>query len=285
MSTYAIGDVQGCYNELQRLLERIDFKAEVDRLWFTGDLVNRGPRSLEVLQFVKQLGDRAITVLGNHDLHLLSIAHGQELYHDKTEDTLLSILHAPDGEELLTWLRHRPVMHYDEQLGFALVHAGLPPQWDLTQAKMRAQELEEALRGARYRDFLNVMYGNKPKKWSDKLEGFDRLRYITNCFTRLRYCNAQGKLALEKKDSPKKSKRKFPIDPKQPWFSLPNRSTRGIRIVFGHWATLGYHVAEETYGLDTGCVWGGSLTALRLDDLHITSVPCQAAKKPKKLYT
>ncbi len=190
MAIYAIGDIQGCFDELQALLDQIGFDAGRDQLWFTGDLVNRGPKSLETLRFVKGLGRSAVTVLGNHDLHLLAVAygHGKKL----AKDTLKPILKAKDGDELIDWLRHRPIMHYDKKLDTAMVHAGLPPQWDLETARSCAGELEAVLRGDAYMDFIANMYGNKPKRWKKSLEGIDRLRFITNAFSReggVRSCN------------------------------------------------------------------------------------------------
>lgn len=269
MATYAIGDIQGCYSELQQLLELIHFDSRNDILWSVGDLVNRGPQSLEVLRFFKQLGERAIVVLGNHDLQLLTVAHGHTEYL-RPGDTLTPILRATDCQELVTWLRHCPLLHHDADLGFTLIHAGLPPQWDLSHARQYAAEVETALRGSHYGEFLDNLYGSDPKKWSNDLEGFERLRFITNCFTRLRYCNAKGKLALKKKDYPQTRD-----DDYQPWFSLPNRASRDLRIIFGHWSTLGYYVGNNVYALDNGCVWGGKLVALRLEDRQVFSIPCK----------
>lgn len=269
MSTYAIGDIQGCYTELQRILELIHFNPNQDVLWCTGDLVNRGPNSLEVLRFFKDLKERAIVVLGNHDLHLLAVAHGYTEYL-KPRDTLTPILTAPDRDELLAWLRQRPFLHHDADLKFTMIHAGLPPQWDLVLARQCAVEVEEALRGQIYQQYLANLYGNEPKKWSEKLKGWERLRFITNCFTRLRYCNVKGKLALKKKGPPS-----FDInDEEQPWFLWSHRASRDMRIIFGHWSTLGYYVNHGVYALDTGCLWGGALTALRLEDKQVFTLPC-----------
>jgi len=271
MSTYAIGDIQGCYTELDSLLKLIQFDAVQDVLWCTGDLVNRGPNSLEVLRFFKALKERAVVVLGNHDLHLLAIAEGYTDYL-KPGDTLTPILEAPDREDLLTWLRRRPFLHHDADLGLTLIHAGLPPQWDLLQARHCAAEVEEALRGSQYRDYFANLYGNEPKKWSDKLKRWDRLRFITNCFTRLRYCNSKGKLALKKKGAPSLDLNNQ--DEERPWFWWPQRESRDMQIIFGHWSTLGYYVDKGVYALDTGCLWGGALTALRLEDKHVFTLPC-----------
>jgi len=268
MSTYAIGDIQGCYTELQRLLELIQFNPHKDVLWCTGDLVNRGPNSLEVLRFFNGLKERAIVVLGNHDLHLLAVAEGHTEYL-KPQDTLTPILEAPDREELLDWLRRRPFLHHDADLELTLIHAGIPPQWDLLQARQCAAEVEQALRGQNYQEYLANLYGNEPKKWDEKLTGWERLRFITNCFARLRYCTAKGKLAMKKKGAPS-----FEVhDKEQPWFWWP-RASSDMPIIFGHWSTLGYYADNGVYGLDTGCLWGGALTALRLEDKQVFTLPC-----------
>ncbi len=272
MSTYAIGDIQGCYTELQRLLEHIRFDPSQDILWCTGDLVNRGPNSLEVLRFFKALKERAVVVLGNHDLHLLAVAQGSD---QKPGDTLTPILEAPDREELLEWLRYRPFLHND--LGFTMIHAGIPPQWDLLQARRCATELEETLQGKKYQEYLAHLYGNDPKKWSEELTGWDRLRFISNCFTRLRYCNAKGKLALKKKHPPLLDNN----DEDKPWFLWPHHD---MQIIFGHWATLGHYIGHGVYALDSGCVWGGALTALRLEDKQVFSVSCNGECVPPEKY-
>ena len=276
MSTYAIGDIQGCLTELQRLLELIHFDTSQDVLWCTGDLVNRGPNSLSVLRFVKGLKEHAIVVLGNHDLHLLAVAQGNTKYL-KPRDTLTPILEAPDREELLEWLRHRPFLHHDTDLKITMVHAGLPPQWDLWQARQYACEVEEALRASTFPKYLANLYGNEPQKWSDKLTGEKRLRFITNCFTRLRYCDAKGQIALKKKGPPSFNPKK---EAKQPWFWWPHRASRQMPIVFGHWATLGYYANHDVYALDSGCVWGGALTALRLEDKQVFTLPCEGSLLP-----
>jgi len=275
MSTYAIGDIQGCYRDLLRLLEAINFDRNNDTLWCVGDLVNRGPQSLEVLRFFKKLGDKAIVTLGNHDLHLLAVGNGHTDYL-KPKDTLHSVLQAPDNYELLTWLRHCPLLHHDQSLNFTMIHAGLPPQWDLATAQQCAREVETVLKSAQYPDYLANLYGNEPKKWSDKLAGWERLRFITNCFTRMRYCNDEGKLALKNKGTPRWNTK----DSEQPWFLLPNRATRSEQIIFGHWSTLGYYAKHNVYALDTGCLWGGALTALRLEDQQVFSVQCTGERIP-----
>lgn len=277
MAIYAIGDIQGCYDELCVLLDTIRFDQAQDRLWFVGDLVNRGPRSLETLRLVKSFGDRAITVLGNHDLHLLALASGNERFLESSD--LNAVLQAPDREELMLWLRHRPLLHHDPRLDFVLIHAGLPPQWDLHLAKECAREVESVLRGPAHEDFFQQMYGNKPNRWDPDLQGMDRLRFITNCFTRLRFVSRKGKLKLKLKGPPGGQKSKF-----VPWFLHPHRLTREQRILFGHWSTLGYHVAENTWALDTGCLWGGKLTALRIDvDPPVpTHLPCPRQQDPSR---
>ena len=277
MSTYAIGDIQGCYTELIDLLDEINFDPTNDRLWFTGDLVNRGPQSLETLHFVKQLDDKAVVTLGNHDLHLLAVASHHAKKH--VNDTIDDIITAPDWPELRDWLRHLPLLHHDENLAFTLIHAGLPPQWDLQLAKELANETEEALQSKNYINFFKHMYGDSPDQWSDDLKGWDRLRIIINAFTRLRYCDDSGRLALKEKGPPGSQKKSS-----HPWFTIPSRKTRNEKIIFGHWSTiyLGNINNFQTYNvypLDTGCLWGGTLTALRLEDETWFSVPSKQAKR------
>lgn len=258
MAVYAIGDIQGCYDELRRALDENGFDTDNDTLWCVGDLVNRGPKSLEVLRFFRDLGDNAICVLGNHDLHLLALAAGNNKHDDGS--TLTQILHASDRDELLHWLRHRPLAHFDNELGYLMIHAGLPPQWDLDTTLNCAHEVEAILRSSDHVDFFMQMYGNKPHRWDPALHGMDRLRFITNCFTRLRFCEPDGRLALKEKGPPGSQKKG-----RMPWFNHPERRTREQRIVFGHWSTLGYLVGDNVWGLDSGCLWGGALTVLRLD--------------------
>lgn len=280
MPTYAIGDIQGCYEELLDLLDKIKFDQTRDRLWFTGDLVNRGPQSLDVLRFVKQLGDQAVVTLGNHDLHLLAVALQQENIRDK--DTVDEILAAPDRTELLDWLRSRPLLHHDTDPGFTLIHAGLAPQWDLIQARELAREVEQALTAENSNEFFAQMYGNTPECWSDDLAGWNRLRVIVNAFTRLRYCDAAGHLALKAKGPPGTQPEMY-----QPWFTIPARRTRNEKILFGHWSTvysgnIKNFQEYNVYPLDTGCLWGGSLTALRLEDETWFSVPSRQPRKFSK---
>ena len=258
MATYAIGDIQGCFDELQQLLLQLNFDRANDQLWFCGDLVNRGPKSLETLRFVKGMGDAAVTVLGNHDLHLLAKAEG--FGKQLKQDTLDQILNAPDCDELMAWLRHQPLLHHDSDLGYSMVHAGLPPQWDLATAMVCAAELEKKLRSADYHEFIRVMYGNQPDHWSDDLEGVDRWRFITNVFTRLRFCYPDGRLELKAKGEPGSQKKGC-----LPWYEVPGRKTEKDRIVFGHWSTLGVCERNNALSLDGGCLWGGQLVAVRLD--------------------
>lgn len=275
MAVWAIGDIQGCFDELLQLLDALDFDQDRDQLWFCGDLVNRGPKSLETLRFVKGLGEAAVTVLGNHDLHLLAKAygHGKEL----AKDTLDEILNADDREELLTWLRHQPVLHHDETLGYTMVHAGLIPQWDLATARACASELEAMLRSDDYMQFIELMYGNKPKRWSEDLQGIDRLRFITNVFTRIRFCSVDGKMDLKAKGALGTQ-----AEGAMPWFEVPGRKTAQDRLVFGHWSTLGVGLRNNALALDGGCLWGGKLVAARLDgdSLEMVSLPCQGACAP-----
>ncbi|MCW8919451.1 MAG: symmetrical bis(5'-nucleosyl)-tetraphosphatase [Gammaproteobacteria bacterium] len=274
MSTYAIGDIQGCYDELQQLLQQLHFDPARDTLWFTGDLVNRGPKSLETLRFVKGLGERAITVLGNHDLHLLAVWQHQQK-HIKADDTLAAIFAAADGEELLQWLRQRPLMHYDAALDYAMLHAGLPPQWSRDEALARAAEVEAVLRGERFHEFLGHMYGNKPARWSDRLTGWDRLRFIVNCFTRLRLCSEDGQLEFKYKGELDNAPAGY-----RPWFELAQRQSRQQRLVVGHWSALGLYRQHNVNAIDTGCLWGGTLTALQLESGEVTALDCQGVLRP-----
>jgi bis(5'-nucleosyl)-tetraphosphatase (symmetrical) len=272
MAVYAVGDVQGCLDELEILLERLAFDASSDKLWFVGDLINRGPRSLDTLRFVKALGDAAVVVLGNHDLHLLAVARGGSAW--KAGDAgLQPIVDAPDAEELLDWLQSRPLLHDDRELGVTLLHAGLPPQWDVTTAHACALEVSRKLAGESAGQVYERMYGNDPDVWRDDLEGWARLRFTINALTRLRVCDARtGQLALKFKGPPSIA----PAD-LQPWFRIPWRKSSGARIVFGHWSALGYVDENGVLGLDTGCVWGGALTGQRIDvqgtaPLQVTSI-------------
>jgi bis(5'-nucleosyl)-tetraphosphatase (symmetrical) len=275
MALYAIGDVQGCDAELGALLGALKFSADCDNVWFVGDLVNRGPDSLKVLRRIRALGDAASVILGNHDLHLLAVAYGAARI--RSDDTLDAVLAAPDRAVLLEWLKERPLLHEDPKHNVCMVHAGLPPQWDLDQARICAHELEKALRRNPEKLFAS-MYGDQPDRWDTSLEGDERLRFIANCLTRLRYVDADGRLALRVKGSPKKAQTKSLI----PWFEARDARWKGSRIVFGHWSTLGFFSNADVTGLDTGCVWGDRLTALRLDvpDAKPVQVACAAPKSP-----
>jgi bis(5'-nucleosyl)-tetraphosphatase (symmetrical) len=275
MALYAIGDVQGCDAELGALLGLLKFSADRDRLWFVGDLVNRGPDSLAVLRRIRSLGEAATVTLGNHDLHLLAVAYGSATL--RSDDTLREILAAPDREVLLEWLAGRVLLHEDQALNLCMLHAGLAPQWDLTLARQCAREFEATLR----RDPVTLfatLYGDQPDRWDDVRDDVERRRFIANCFTRLRYVDADGRLALRVKGSPKKSQTASLM----PWFEAHGARWRGPRIVFGHWSTLGFFCNADVTSLDTGCVWGGTLTALRMDDpdARPVQVPCAAPKAP-----
>ena len=270
MAVFAVGDIQGCYDELRQALDAVAFDPAKDHLWCVGDLVNRGPKSLETLRFVRGLGSAAICVLGNHDLHLLALAAGNARH--ENEDSLKAVLDAPDRDELLHWLRYRPLAHHDPALDWLMVHAGLPPQWDLDTTLSCAREVEAVLRGDGHRDYFLQMYGNKPNRWDPALHGMERWRFITNCLTRLRFCGPDGRLALKEKGPPGSQKAG-----RLPWFEHPQRVSRDQRIVFGHWSTLGYAARHNVWALDTGCLWGGALTLLRLDEAppqpHSTRCP------------
>jgi bis(5'-nucleosyl)-tetraphosphatase (symmetrical) len=275
MAVYAIGDVQGCHQALLALLAQIRFDRTCDRLWFTGDLVNRGPDSLGVLRLVRDLGDSAVCVLGNHDLHLLAVASGTARL--RQHDTLDTILEAPDRDDLLRWLRTRPLLHHDPGLGYTMIHAGLLPAWDLTEAQRLAREAEAALQADDRGECFMHLYGDLPDRWSEGLQGYDRLRVIINAFTRLRYCDLDGAMDLRFKGAPGTQ----PTD-LLPWFRIPWRRSRDLRIVFGHWSTLGRWQGEAVVCLDSGCVWGGALTALQLDApaARFTSVACARQLDP-----
>lgn len=260
MASYAVGDLQGCLQPLKCLLERVAFDPAVDRLWLVGDLVNRGPESLETLRYLYSIRHSLVCVLGNHDLHLLAAWHNVERL--KKNDTLREILEAPDAADLLDWLRQQKLLHYDEPRGVAMVHAGIPPQWTLGKALELAAEVEQVLRDdSRLQLYLAGMYGNEPNKWSNKLSGVERLRVITNCLTRMRFCTEDGKLDL-------KSKEGLGTAPKgyKPWFAHKGRRSRHVKIIFGHWAALEGKVDEPgIVALDTGCVWGGAMTLYNID--------------------
>ncbi|MCW5605600.1 MAG: symmetrical bis(5'-nucleosyl)-tetraphosphatase [Burkholderiales bacterium] len=266
MATYAIGDVQGCYDPLRRLLDRIAFDPARDELWFVGDLVNRGPQSPEVLRFIKSLGERAVAILGNHDLHLLVVAEGIRKPH--RGDTLDGMLDASDREELLSWLRNRPMMHASG--GYAMVHAGLLPQWNTARALALAREVEDALRGTDYRALLQHLYGNAPAEWRDDLAGYDRLRVIVNAMTRLRLCSAGGTMEFSHKTGLRNLPPGF-----LPWYDAPGRASVDTTVIFGHWAALGLITRQDLLSIDTGCVWGRRLSAVRLEDRQVTQCDCR----------
>jgi len=265
MATLAIGDVQGCYDQLMRLLERAGYDDARDVLWFVGDLVNRGPQSAQTVRFAKKLGARQVTVLGNHDLALLVIAAGIKKPH--RGDTYDELLAAPDREELLHWLRHQKMMHAGE--GYAMVHAGLLPQWSVARALALAQDVEFALQGPDYREFLANMYGNEPVRWRDDLAGYDRLRVIVNAMSRMRLVTAEGSMEFGHKLGLANLPAGY-----LPWYDAPGRASRGDRIIFGHWAALGLLLREDVVCLDSGCVWGRALSALRLEDRRLYQLEC-----------
>jgi bis(5'-nucleosyl)-tetraphosphatase (symmetrical) len=273
LATYAIGDVQGCFAELERLLDEIRFDAARDRLWFVGDLVNRGPQSAEVLRFVKSLGDGAVTVLGNHDIHLF--AHVAGYGKKRADDSFGDVLAAPDCDALVEWLRARPMMHVER--GYAMVHAGLLPAWSIERALELAAEVESALRAPDYRTFLGGLYGSQPDRWKDGLRGIDRLRVVVNAMTRMRFVDPNGVMDFRAKGELENAPRGY-----LPWFDVPGRASADVPIVCGHWSALGLLIRPDLLALDSGCVWGGRLTAVRLEDRSVFQVACQAAPDPKR---
>jgi len=285
MANYVIGDIQGCYDSLQSLLSLINFTRQHDTLWIAGDLVNRGPKSLETLRFLKSLGDDCNVVLGNHDLHMIAVAeccdYGKQAYRQQSKDTFDSVLKAEDGPELIKWLRHQSLVKHitvnqkldqkHNQQRFIISHAGLPPIWSSDQALRYSLEVENILVSKARINFLHVMYGNTPNQWQDDLGGYDRLRVITNYLTRMRFCNAQGQLELSTKGSPDQTPKNF-----KPWFEFNNPQLGTDKIVFGHWAALeGKTQNPQIFAIDTGCVWGKTLTALRLEDEKLFSCAAQ----------
>ncbi len=268
MSIYAIGDIQGCLEPLQCLLKKIQFNPDKDRLWIAGDLINRGPDSLGVMRLLYAMRDNITMVLGNHDLHFLAVALGYRKA--GKSDTLTSLLEARDCEAFITWLLTGKLLHHDSQLGYTMVHAGIPPQWDLQQAITLAQEVEQVLQSESLASYLANMYGNVPNIWNDTLTGEARWRIITNYFTRMRFCTHEGELELETKTEATEAPPGF-----LPWFAHDKRKTKNNKIIFGHWAALsGQAKTTNVYALDTACVWGGSLTAMRLDDEKMFSCEC-----------
>jgi bis(5'-nucleosyl)-tetraphosphatase (symmetrical) len=275
MATYVIGDIQGCFHSFQHLLHQVQFSPAKDRLWLVGDLVNRGSGSLEVLRWLadcqRQYPASITAVLGNHDLHALAVA--ESFIQPGRGDTLQALLEADDGDDLLYWLRHQRLAYAED--GYLMVHAGLLPQWDAAMAIHLAHEVEQALQGPGYRDFLARMYGNQPDRWNDDVSGMDRLRVITNAMTRLRVCSIDGVMELKFKGKPADIPEGY-----VPWFDIPSRKSADSTVIFGHWSALGLYLGSNFYALDTGCLWGGSLTALRLDDKQIFQVPCDPSDGP-----
>ena len=274
MASYAVGDLQGCYFSFQRLLETIDFNPDHDRLWLVGDLINRGAGSLATLRWLYQHRSSVVVVLGNHDLHTLAVAEGFVPVHKS--DTLNELLSAPDSVELLAWMRHQHMVYREDD--YLMVHAGLLPQWDAEQASALGAEVEEALRGADYRDFFAHMYGNQPDHWQEGLKGYERLRLITNALTRLRVCSPEGRIDFKFKGELDRIPTGY-----VPWFDIPDRRSRDTTIVCGHWSALGLRQRPNLYALDTGCLWGGQLTAMRLEDKAIFQVPCDLRDSPRKI--
>lgn len=268
MATYAIGDVQGCLDPLKRLLDRCRFDPAADRLVFAGDLVARGPDSAGTLRFVRALGAGATTVLGNHDLNLLGTAQG----HREPREGLERVVQAPDADELLDFVAGQPLAWHDAALDTLVVHAGLAPQWSVAQTLALAAEAATMLRDPAARAaFLPQMYGNEPERWDETLAGTERLRFVINCLTRARYCTPDGRFEFHEKGTPGKQPASL-----LPWFAVPGRASLDTRVVFGHWSSLGQIEWPQwrVWGLDSACVWGGSLTALRLDDARIFQVGC-----------
>lgn len=259
MAIYAIGDVQGCYNELCRLIDKVNFDPAVDKLWFCGDLVNRGPDSLQTLRFVRSLGKSALTVLGNHDLHLLALHHGVKRV--RVTRDLQKVLKSPDRDELMNWLQSQPVLHYDKKHRAVAVHAGIYPEWGLSKARKLAAEVETVLRGGDAARFFRKMYGNKPAAWSDELSGNKRLRFITNAFTRMRYVDKAGNLNF----TVNRVERRYLRRNLTPWFHCNSPLREDVRVMFGHWSTLPVGCYGRYFALDGGCVWGGHLVGLRVD--------------------
>lgn len=260
MATYAIGDIQGCYKSFKQLLGEINFNTKRDSLWLAGDLVNRGKGSLDVLRYVADLGQASQSVLGNHDFHLLAVAAG--VRKQRGSDTLDALLNAPDAADLLNWLRQQPLLHHDERLGYVMTHAGIPPIWKLSKAKALAAEVEHDLRFQNLPIFLGSLFGNEPLCWDDYLQGEARSRSIVNYFTRMRFCKPDGTLDFTNKHEASRAPKGY-----APWFSYPSKALKEASIVFGHWAALeGRTGVKHIYALDTGCVWGNHLMAMRLDD-------------------
>ena len=276
MAVWAIGDLQGCYGPTQRLLEKIRFDPAQDRLWFCGDLVNRGGESLETLRLVHSLRDHCDVVLGNHDLSLLAISERSPDDQRKVNPDLQRVLFAEDRDALIDWLRHRPLAHSDRELGWMMIHAGLAPKWTTAHAEKYAREVERRLQGDGRRKLLRNMYGDYPP-WSPALRGVERERAIINIFTRLRYCSPRGRIAFDEKGAPGTQAPGL-----YPWYEVPGKVERDLKIVCGHWSTLGLFIGHGVHAIDTGAVWGGRLTALQLDaeDLRLVQVPGREVATP-----
>ncbi|MEA1989698.1 MAG: symmetrical bis(5'-nucleosyl)-tetraphosphatase [Pseudomonadota bacterium] len=278
MTTYVIGDLQGCFDELQSLLKSIDYQPENDHLWFVGDIVNRGPKSLECLRFVKELSEqgKADIVLGNHDFHLLAAYAGLEKFTSKS-DTLHDILNAPDVDSLIDWLRLQPLLVSHPIYQAVMVHAGIPPQWTINEAKGYAKEVQLQLAQPDWQNFVvNHLFGSEPNTWDNSLSGYDRIRYIVNAFARMRYCDTNGKLEFKLKSAPTDSQSEY-----QPWFVFPNRRNKDYEIFFGHWSTLGAIDAYHIHSTDTGCLWGGQMTAYAIESKQRFTINCEQQCKPK----
>jgi bis(5'-nucleosyl)-tetraphosphatase (symmetrical) len=267
MATYAIGDIQGCFSALEKLIQQLQFDPSNDRLWFVGDLVNRGPDSASVLRYIKNLGESVVTVLGNHDLHLLAVAAGCVPMREK--DTVQDVLTAPDRDDLLEWVRHQPVLYREGD--FLMIHAGLLPEWSAGDAANCAHEVHTMLQSADYRTFLAALYDDKrARRWSSGMTGMDRSVVIAKILTRLRICTVDGRMDLSFKRPPEQVPSGY-----LPWFQVPSRRNTDATIIFGHWAALGLHMQNNVIGLDSGCVWGRQLTAVRLDDRQVFQVKCE----------
>lgn len=273
MAIFAIGDLQGCYSEFRQLLDQISFDPAKDRLWLVGDIVNRGPDSLSTLRLVKGLGDAALMVLGNHDLHLLMVDEGCAKLH--RNDTLGAILAAPDRRELLDWLRHQRMLHVEGN--YVMVHAGLLPSWSVAKASILAEIVENALRSNHFNELCLHMYGNQPDHWDEGLEGYERLRVIINAMTRMRVCTPGGKMDFTHNGLVRDTPAGY-----LPWFEIPNRASQEATIICGHWSALGLRIQNNLIALDTGCLWGGALTAVRLEDRKIFQVPCAAPEETER---
>ncbi|HAK51023.1 MAG TPA: diadenosine tetraphosphatase [Gammaproteobacteria bacterium] len=262
MSTYVFGDIQGCFDEFEKLLLKCQYDREVDQIWFVGDLINRGPKNLATMKFILELNDPVI-VLGNHDLHFLAVANN--IHPGVRGDTIQDILDSAERDDIVEFLRQQKLLYHDKTTGYTLVHAGIPPIWDLHKALSLANEVESVLSGPDYVSFLKEMHGNEPSTWEEHLTGNDRLRAITNYFTRLRYCKDNGAMEL-------KHKANIQPDGFSPWFDFPAEDSK--EILFGHWAACdGVTEKENIIALDTGCVWGRTLTAMRLEDGRLFSTP------------